>query len=221
MRRLRGEPIARIVGEQEFYGLQFALNASTLIPRPETEMLVDFALSRLPLSGPCRILDLGTGTGCIALSILAHLPQATAVGIDISPEAIACAMANAQKLELTERFEARAGYWYKPVRRDEKFDLIISNPPYIKTADIEGLMPEVREHDPRAALDGGIDGLNAHRAVAFSARTFIKPGGLIALEVGAGQGPAVAIILRTGGFTTIEVEKDLAGLDRLVHGHHL
>lgn len=220
-RRLAGEPLARILGEQEFYGLVFKLNEHTLVPRPETEMLVDHALASLPHDQPLRILDLGTGTGCVALAILAHLPQASAVGVDISPEAVACATTNAEALDLTARFEARAGYWYKPVRRDERFDLIVSNPPYIRTGEIAGLMPEVRDHDPKAALDGGLDGLNAHRAVAFTARNFIKPGGLIALECGAGQGEAVATILRTGGFAGIGIKKDLAGLDRLVHGHHL
>lgn len=220
-RRLGGEPIARIVGQQEFYGLSFMLNAATLIPRPETEMLVDFALAHLPPAAPCRILDLGTGTGCVALSILAHLPQARAVGIDISPEATACAKANAERLELADRFEARTGYWYKPLGRGEQFDLIVSNPPYVRTDDIGGLMAEVRAHDPRAALDGGIDGLNAHRAIAFPARPFVRPGGWIALEVGAGQGAAVATILKTGGFVEIAIEKDLAGLDRVVHGHHV
>jgi release factor glutamine methyltransferase len=184
-------------------------------------MLVDFALASLPPDRPSRILDLGTGTGCIALSILAHLPQASAVGIDISPEAVACATANAEALGLGARFEARAGYWYKPLKRDERFDLLVSNPPYIRTGEIGGLMPEVRDHDPKAALDGGIDGLNAHRAVAFTARNFIRPGGLIALECGVGQGEAVATILKTGGFADIVIKKDLAGLDRVVHGHHL
>jgi release factor glutamine methyltransferase len=220
-RRLAGEPVARILGEQEFYGLSFALDGATLVPRPETEMLVDFALETLSYTSEARILDLGTGTGCIALSILAHLPRATAVGIDISPEAVACARGNAERLELADRFEARAGYWYKPLKRTEQFDLIVSNPPYIRTADIEGLMTEVRQHDPRAALDGGVDGLNAHRAVAFSAKLFSAPGGLIALECGAGQGESVATILRTGGFSGVEIRKDLAGLDRVVVGHHL
>jgi release factor glutamine methyltransferase len=220
-RRLSGEPLARILGEQEFYGLVFKLNAHTLVPRPETEMLVDFALANLAPDQPSRILDLGTGTGCIALSILAHLPHATAVGVDVSPEAVACATANAEALDLAPRFEARAGYWYKPVKRDDRFDLIVSNPPYVRTGDIGSLMPEVREHDPKAALDGGLDGLNAHRAVAFTARNFVKPGGLIALECGAGQGESVATILKTGGFSEIAIKKDLAGLDRVVHGHHL
>jgi release factor glutamine methyltransferase len=220
-RRLAGEPMARILGEAEFYGLVFKLNASTLVPRPETEMLVDFALASLPPDRPSRILDLGTGTGCVALAILAHLPQASAVGVDISPEAVACATANAEALDLTARFEARAGYWYKPIGRNERFDLIVSNPPYVRTGEIAGLMAEVRDHDPRAALDGGIDGLNAHRAVAFTARNFIEPGGLIALECGAGQGEAVATILRTGGFAGIAIKKDLRGLDRVVHGHHV
>jgi release factor glutamine methyltransferase len=220
-RRLAGEPIARMVGAQEFYGLSFTLNAATLVPRPETEMLVDFALARLPPLSPSRVLDLGTGTGCVSLAILAHLPRATAVGIDLSPDAVGCASANAVKLGLADRFQARTGYWYKPLKHGEQFDLIVSNPPYIRTEELAGLMPEVRDHDPRVALDGGADGLNAHRAVAFSARGFSAPGGFIALEVGAGQGPAVASILKTGGFGGIGIKKDLAGLDRLVHGHNL
>jgi release factor glutamine methyltransferase len=220
-RRLSGEPLARILGEQEFYGLVFKLNGATLVPRPETEMLVDFALASLPPDQPSRILDLGTGTGCIALSILAHLPHASAVAVDVSPEAVACATENAAALDLAARFEARAGYWYKPIGRNERFDLIVSNPPYIRTGEIGSLMQEVRDHDPRAALDGGLDGLNAHRAVAFTARNFVKPGGLIALECGAGQGNSVATILKTGGFVDIAIKKDLAGLDRVVHGHHL
>src|SRR5690606_8519379 len=130
-RRLAGEPVARILGRKEFYGLAFGLNGATLVPRPETEMLVDFGLQALDPAASAAILDLGTGTGCIALALLAHLPQAHALGIDLSPEAAAQAEANAEALGLGPRFTVRVGSWFAPLAEGERFDLIVSNPPYI------------------------------------------------------------------------------------------
>ncbi|WMT89272.1 peptide chain release factor N(5)-glutamine methyltransferase [Pelagibacterium sp. H642] len=214
-RRLEGEPVARIRGVQEFYGLDFGLNAATLIPRPETEMLVDFGIDALKDRSNPRILDLGTGTGCIVLSLLANIPGATGVGVDISPEAIGQARANAQALDLGERFETREGSWFAPLG-GESFDLIVSNPPYIESAVIETLEPGVRRFDPPAALDGGPDGLAPYRVIARSAGDYLRPGGALALEIGYDQGHMVKALLQQAGFSSPLVARDLAGHDRMV-----
>lgn len=215
LRRLAGEPVARIRGVQEFYGLSFSLNAATLIPRPETEMLVDFGLEMLRDHPAPRILDLGTGTGCIVLSLLANLPNATGIGIDISPDAIAQARANAAELGLSSRFEARQGDWFGPAGA-ESFDLIVSNPPYIASAVIETLDTGVKSFDPRAALDGGADGLDPYRIVARDAPARLLPNGRLALEIGSEQGHMSSALLKEAGFDAVSVAKDLAGHDRMV-----
>lgn len=153
-RRLRGEPVVRILGEKEFYGLSFQLSDATLIPRPETEMLVVRGLEILEGRHHKRILDLGTGTGCVAISLLTESPSAHAVAVDLSPEAIATAQANADRLGVDKRLALRKGSWFGPLQRGEVFDLIVSNPPYITSSEIGGLAREVRDHDPRLALDG-------------------------------------------------------------------
>jgi release factor glutamine methyltransferase len=220
-RRLSGEPVARIVGEREFYGLPFGLVPETLVPRPETEMLVDFALERLPPARLARILDLGTGTGCIVIAVLGNRPLATGVAIDLSGAAAVCAVANASRNGVERRLDVRVGAWFAPLRPNERFDLILSNPPYIESAEIDGLAPEVREHDPRLALDGGPDGLAPYREIAAGAAAFLAPGGWLVLEIGSGQGPAVAALLETQGLVEVAVKKDLAGLDRMVVAHHV
>jgi len=222
-RRLTGESVARIVGSRDFYGLTFELGAATLEPRPETELLVDMALAALPPGG--RLLDLGTGTGCIPIAVLANRPDARGVATDLEPAALAVARANAARHGVEGRLALLPGDWFAALAGAEDaaagFDLIVSNPPYIESAVIDTLAPEVKDFDPRLALDGGPDGLGPYRVIAASAGRFLVPGGGLLLEIGAGQGAAVGALLAAHGFTAIGVHKDLAGLDRVVGAHHI
>lgn len=215
-RRLAGEPVVRILGDKEFWGLSFALSAATLVPRPETEALVQRGIDELAGKAAPLLLDLGTGTGCIPIALLVELPAARAVATDLSQEALATARHNAERHGVADRLETRQGSWFDPMEPGSRFDLIASNPPYINSADITGLAIEVREHDPRLALDGGPDGLRAYRSIASSAASFLKPNGLLLFEIGTGQGEAVSDILVGAGFGQIAVERDLAGHDRVV-----
>lgn len=217
-RRLAREPVARILGVQEFYGLPFALNGATLVPRPETELLVDFGLEALHGRSAARLLDLGTGTGCIALALLANLPDVQGLGIDLAPEALDQARANAQQLGLAGRFDTRQGDWFAPVGAAEKFDLVVSNPPYIESAVMAGLEPEVLRHDPALALDGGPDGLAPYRVIADGVSRVLAPGGAVAVEIGFNQGDAVAALFAAAGLARVALAKDLAGHDRMVTG---
>lgn len=214
-RRLAREPVARIVGRQEFYGLDFGLNEATLIPRPETEMLVDFGIARLKGREGATILDLGTGTGCIVLSLLANLPGTKGVGIDLSARALEQVRANTVALGLSSRFTALEGSWFGPVV-DQRFDLIVANPPYIASKTVAGLAPEVARFDPALALDGGEDGLEPYRVIAAGAADHLNPGGVLAVEIGFDQGAAVSRLLEDAGLSGVRVEKDLAGHDRMV-----
>ena len=215
-RRLAGEPVVRILGEKEFWALSFKLNAATLVPRPETEALVQKGLDEVgPLDDP-SILDLGTGTGCVPIAILTELFKGRAVATDLSRDALSMARFNAERHGVAERFSTRQGSWFDPIEPGERFDLITSNPPYIESGDIADLPVEVREHDPHLALDGGPDGLRAYRAIASDASMFLKPEGLLLLEIGARQAYAVSDILVGAGFGDIKVERDLAGHDRVV-----
>lgn len=215
-RRLRGEPIDRVLGEKEFWGLKFKLNKKTLSPRPETEMLVARGLEELTGIAEPRLLDLGTGTGCIPIALLTVKSRARAVAIDLAAEAIAAARFNAERHGVAARLETRKGSWFDPIEPSERFDLITSNPPYIETAVIPTLAVEVRHHDPRLALDGGKDGLAAYRAIAGEANLFLKPEGVMLLEIGATQGAKVTAILRAAGFADIAIEPDLAGHQRMI-----
>ncbi|MDP3896474.1 MAG: peptide chain release factor N(5)-glutamine methyltransferase [Mesorhizobium sp.] len=215
-RRAAGEPPHRILGAREFYGLRLALSEATLEPRPDTEALVDLVL---PLArgiatetGACRLLDLGTGTGAIALALLSEVATLRATVTDIAPDALATASANAHALGLADRLTAIRSDWFDGV--EGVFDLIVSNPPYIPTAEIGGLDREVRLFDPHRALDGGADGLDAYRTIAAGAGNHLAEGGHVALEIGAGQRAAVAGIFSAKGFALCEVGRDLAGLDR-------
>ena len=219
-RRLRGEPVNRIIGTKEFFGLSFRLNEATLEPRPETEMLVVRTLALLEGRHHKRILDLGTGTGCIAISVLTETPSATAVAVDVANDAIMAAQANAERHGVGKRFDARRGSWFDPLEAGETFDVIVSNPPYIATAAIETLKIEVKDHDPRAALDGGADGLDAYRKILGGMGPRLKPGGWVVVEVGADQGHLVKSLFIKAGLVDVSIEKDLAGLDRMVVGHH-
>jgi len=219
-RRAAGEPVARIVGEQEFYGLGFALNRHTLIPRPETELLVDLGIEFLRGRVAPRLLDLGTGTGCVAVALLHSVPAATGVATDLSAEAIRAARANAARHGVLDRCELAIGSWYEPVPKTAHFDLIVANPPYIAPREFEGLAGEVRLHDPRAALDGGADGLAAYREILAEAGDRLAVEGRLIVEIGHAQAEAVALICTQSGLRDIEVHHDLAGHARVVVARH-
>jgi release factor glutamine methyltransferase len=218
-RRLTGESVARIIGHREFYGLEFRLNEATLEPRPDTELLVDLAIEALPQGG--RMLDLGTGSGCIPIAILANRPDANGMATDINSRALEQASENAELNGVGERLAFVQGDWFGALAGEERFDVITSNPPYIASAVVETLEAEVKDFDPRLALDGGPDGLGPYRIIAGEASQWLKPGGLVLLEIGYDQGEAVSEILLGAGFTQIAIHKDLAGLDRVVCGHHI
>jgi release factor glutamine methyltransferase len=219
-RRLAGEPVSRIIGEREFWGLKFALNEATLDPRPETELLVGEAIAFAEHIRSPKIVDLGTGTGAIAIAMLSVLPKAKAIATDISEDALAAARKNAERHGIASRIEFRQGAWWAAVPHTELFDVIVSNPPYIASGQIETLQPEVRLFDPKAALDGGWDGLECYRAIASQAARRLNPGGRLLLEIGANQGQTDSRIFSRAGFGRVEVQKDLAGLDRLVLCSH-
>ncbi|MGL5736520.1 MAG: peptide chain release factor N(5)-glutamine methyltransferase [Beijerinckiaceae bacterium] len=212
-RRIAREPVARILGHQEFYGLPFALSDDTLIPRPETEMLVDAALARLPPHQPARLLDLGTGTGCILLAILHHRPQATGLGIDTSEGALRTAAVNAAALGLAGRAIFQPGHWADGLTGS--FDLIVSNPPYIDSAVVPRLAPEVAGHDPLLALDGGADGLDAYHAILPALPHLLKPGGAALLEIGFDQAIRLGSLAAAAGLSLAAIRQDLAGHDRM------
>jgi release factor glutamine methyltransferase len=285
-RRAGHESVARIIGKREFWGLDFTLNEATLEPRPDSETLVEAVLHRAAHHAGLRILDLGTGTGCLLLALLHDLPTASGLGIDIAPRAVEQAQANAAALGLNERAVFQIGNWFsgiapqdlppprgeglreggvpqekystntttrpppptprsvsaKGLRRTRvprpgvascevgprgagedyvtldfaKFDIIISNPPYIPAADIGGLMQDVREFDPTLALDGGADGLDPYRLLIPQLKHYLNPNGLVAFEVGQGQASEVADLLQQSGFTNIATHKDLGGIERVV-----
>jgi len=217
-RRLAGEPVDRILGTREFWSLPFRLNAATLSPRPDTETLVEACLAALPDRGaPYRLLDLGTGTGAILIALLTERPAAVGLGIDRAAEAILAARLNARDNGVGSRARFVEGDWMAGL--DEKFDLVVSNPPYIPVADIACLDREVREHDPRLALDGGEDGLDAYRAIVAGASARLVAGGILAFELGAGQEDAVTALMRAAGFAVGEpARRDLAGVPRALLG---
>jgi len=218
-RRITGESVARIIGEKEFYGLAFALNQATLEPRPDTELLVDLALQALPPEG--RILDMGTGTGCIPISILANRPDAMGLATDLEPAALDMAKQNAERHGVNRRLDFAQGDWFGAVDKGDRFDLILSNPPYIASAVIDKLSAEVKAFDPMLALDGGPDGLAPYRIIAAESAGFINPDGQVLAEIGYDQGEAVSELFDRHGFANICVHKDLNGLDRVISAHHL
>lgn len=217
-RRLTGESVARIVGEREFYGLAFGLNSATLEPRPDTELLVELALAAMPAGG--RVLDLGTGTGCIAIAMLAHMDGISAVAVDLSALALAAARDNAERHKVAGRLSLLEGNWFEPVP-SQRFDIIVSNPPYITSAVVETLAPEVKDFDPRLALDGGPDGLAPYRLLATRSDAWLNAGGRILVEIGHDQGAAVSALFLEAGFDDVSVHRDLAGLDRVVVAYHV
>ena len=217
-RRAQREPVSRILGRREFWSLDFAISLATLDPRPDSETLVEAAFAQFGPE-PCRrVLDLGTGTGCIINAVLSERPNWVGLGIDIAEEAVAVARANARTLALSERVHFQVGDWDKGLVGS--FDLILSNPPYIPSNEIAGLSPEVASFDPLRALDGGTDGLDAYRALAPALLRLLAPHGRAIIELGKGQVSAIADIMEEAGLKAIERRCDLAGVERcLVLGH--
>lgn len=221
-RRLNGEPVARILGHKEFWGLALQLSPATLVPRPDTETVVELALQTVRAAPPraLRIADLGTGTGAILLALLHELPDAFGVGTDISLAALEIAQGNSASLGLASRSAFVVCNYASALASG--FDLIVSNPPYIRSADIAGLASEVRDYDPRVALDGGDDGLAAYRALIPQAAASLRPGGTLIVEAGQGQsGPIEALMTAAGLTTHAGAKTDLAGILRAVRGRKM
>ncbi|WP_028748709.1 peptide chain release factor N(5)-glutamine methyltransferase [Rhizobium mesoamericanum] len=215
-RRLAHEPVHRILGEREFYGLPLSLSAETLEPRPDTEILVDTMLPYLRdlanTEGHIYILDLGTGTGAICLALLSECPEALGVGSDVSPDALRTARSNAERNGLRDRFEAIQSSWFENIHG--AFHAIVSNPPYIASKVVHTLAPEVTKFDPHAALDGGQDGLDAYRTIAKDAARFMKPNGVVGLEIGYDQRNDVIDVFEAEGFKLLESVSDYGQNDR-------
>jgi release factor glutamine methyltransferase len=217
-RRLSGEPVARIVGRKEFWSLPLAVTPAVLVPRPETETVVELALALLDRNGErmhaLRIADLGTGSGAILLALLSELPKAHGIGTDIDAGALGVARANARQLHL----EARTDFIICDYARalEGPFDLVVSNPPYVARADIATLAREVRDHDPRHALDGGADGLAAYRAIAAGVPRLLKPAGHLVVEIGAGQQDQVGDLFAAAGLAIAGTRHDLSGTARAI-----
>jgi release factor glutamine methyltransferase len=213
-RRTAHEPLALIVGHREFWSLDFAVSRDTIVPRPESETLIDAALAafggRRP---PATILDLGTGTGCLLLAALSEFPSAFGIGVDRSPAAASLAARNAARLGLANRAALICADWATALSAG--FDLILCNPPYIATSDLVGLMPEVAEYEPHSALDGGPDGLGAYRCLLADLPRLLNPGGLALLELGAGQASAVSEVAANAGLAS-RLRHDLAGIARAI-----
>jgi release factor glutamine methyltransferase len=223
-RRLKGEPVARIVGHKEFWGLPLTLSLATLVPRPDTETVVELALEMLRAGGalnhPLRIADLGTGSGAILLALLSELPNAQGFGTDISEAALQTAAANAAHAGLADRATFIACDYATGL--SGPFDLIVSNPPYIRSADIADLAVEVRQYDPPAALDGGADGLSAYRALIPQAACLLAPGAALVVEAGEGQSGQIEGLMSAAGLTPAAAPKaDLAGIQRAIAGRKM
>lgn len=214
-RRIGGEPVSRILGSREFWSLEFDLSPATLDPRPDSETLIDALLELHPdRARAYRILDLGTGTGCLLLAALSEFPNAEGVGVDIDAGCIQVARKNAEKLCLSSRARMIRSRWADNV--NGPFDMILSNPPYIPTSDIAELQSEVKTHDPMQALDGGPDGLDAYRNIAEYLPSLLGEDGLAVLEFGEGQGPSISRIMDASGLTVDGFRNDLAGIERCI-----
>lgn len=209
-RRARREPMALILGHAGFWGLEFEVSSDTLIPRADSETIVQTAIDAA--STPRRVLDLGTGTGCLLLAVLSERPGAWGLGVDLVPQAAALAARNAARLGLGQRAVFIAGDWAAALHG--RFDLVLSNPPYIPAADVPGLMPEVAAHEPTMALSGGADGLDAYRVLAGVLPRLLAPCGTAVLEIGQGQGADVAALMQATGLRPQPLRADLGGIDR-------
>ncbi|MBS9722419.1 peptide chain release factor N(5)-glutamine methyltransferase [Tianweitania sp. BSSL-BM11] len=217
-RRIGGEPVHRILGYRDFHGLRFNLSPDTLEPRPDTEILVDavapWLRTRLTAAGSCQVLDLGTGSGAIAVSLLKEVAGLKAVATDLSAGALQTASGNARINGVADRFETVRSDWLADVTG--RFDAIVSNPPYIASAVIADLSRDVRDHDPMRALDGGTDGLDAYRAIAEGAERSLAPDGIIGLEIGWDQKTLVSALFERAGYRLIDARKDYGGNDRVL-----
>ena len=214
-RALAHEPLSRILGVREFWGLEFALSPDTLDPRPETETVVEAVLARLvERDRPYAVLDLGTGSGCLLLALLSEFREASGIGVDRSLGAITTARRNVERLGVGARARFAVGDWTSALRGS--FDAIVANPPYVESAEMMRLPREVRDYDPALALDGGPDGLDAYRAIAADLPRLLAPGGLFACEIGVGQNEAVAGIIEASGLVIDAIVPDLAGIARCV-----
>ncbi len=216
-RRAAREPLAYILGKTEFWSLPFKVTPAVLIPRPDTELLVEEALRRL--TGAARILDVGTGSGALAIALAHERPECKVTAIDLSPAALAVATENACNNRVTERIGFESGDLN--ALPEGPFDLVVANPPYIPSGELVTLMPEVRDFEPHLALDGGSDGFDAYRALARQADAVLAPGGWLLVEVGIGQAAAVQELFARAGLTEIFVSRDLAGIERVVGGRRL
>ena len=215
-RRGRREPLGWILGEVGFWTLDLAVHKGVLVPRPDTETLVRVALELLPTEGPCYIADLGCGTGAIGLAILSERPEAMLYAVDLSPEALANTRENIARLGFEKRVGLLQGSWLDPIPAHRRIDLVLSNPPYITTAVLETLEPEVQAHEPRLALDGGPDGLAPYRALLPQAAARARIG--VAVEIGHDQGPAVSALFHQSGIEDIKLSRDLNDNDRVISG---
>ena len=214
--RLNGKPVYRIIGKREFYGIEFHLSADTLEPRDDTEALVDLVLPEIrsiaDRYGEAKIVDMGTGTGAIAIALLANVDGLKATAVDISDDALKTASLNAENARVADRFSSLKSDWFSGF--SGKFDMIISNPPYIPESEISTLATEVKKYDPLRALSGGKDGLQFYRKLAEESRPFLKPHGMIAVEIGKGQEKDVIALFSESGFKLKKTRKDLNGILR-------
>ncbi len=217
-RRERREPVSRILGRKAFWKIMVGVTPHVLSPRPESEVIVDMVLRAFPEGMAFDVLDLGIGSGAILLAILAERPAARGVGVDVSEDALATARENAANLDLDGRIALLRGDWTAGLS-DGSFDVVVSNPPYIESHVIDTLDPEVREHDPRLALDGGPDGLSAYRTLAGEVLRVLKPGGPFFLEIGASQKESVEAMMKEAGAEGVETLRDLSDRDRVVTGY--
>ena len=216
-RRCNGEPVQYLTGRRDFYGRTFRVDRRVLIPRPETELLVEAVLRLLPAGGVLRLLDVATGSGCIAVTLAAERPEAAVVATDLESGACEVARANAQALDVAARVDVRQGDLFAPVAREAAFDAVVSNPPYVRSGDLAGLQAEVRR-EPALALDGGVEGLDVIARVVDGAWAHLLPEGLLALEIGEDQGAAVRDLLLGRGYERVRIEPDLERRDRMAFG---
>jgi release factor glutamine methyltransferase len=216
-RRVEGEPLQYLTGRRDFYGRTFQVDSRVLIPRPETELLVEAVLSALPEGGAPRLLDVATGSGCIAVTLAAERPEASVVATDVDEGCCALARANAEAAQVSARVDVRQGDLFAPVAAEAAFEVVVSNPPYVRTGDLAGLQAEV-QREPRLALDGGPEGLSVLQRVVEGAFAHLLPGGLLALEIGEEQGAQVRDLLQSRGYERVRIEVDLERRDRMAFG---
>ena len=216
--RRTGRPIQYVLGEWDFFGLRFIVNQHTLIPRPETETLVSLAILALNNNPEPLIFDIGTGTCCIPISILMNHPGAVCIGVDLSEDALKIAQTNVDMHQLSERITLLHSDLFAAIPEHQKADLILSNPPYIETAEISRLDPKVKDHEPLMALDGGEDGLVFYKQIINEAPDHLRPGGVLLFEIGHNQADAVTKLLEAKGFKDISKTKDYADIDRFIQG---